>query len=251
MRMLLTLCYDGSAYHGWQVQSNALAVQPVVQDALERILGHRPGVSGCSRTDAGVHAREYCCHFDTQKRIAPEQVVSGLNFALPRDIAARDCKVVQDDFHARYSCTGKEYIYQIYNGKTRSPFYEKYALYQYHRLDEQLLHDAAQGFVGRHDFAGFCAVRAKEGSSHRTVRLAQVEREGDLVRFIVQADGFLYNMVRIMVGTLLHVNAGRINAQDITDIVASGDRRRAGPTAPAHGLFLNRVFYSDLGKAVK
>ena len=245
MRVLLTLRYDGTAYHGWQVQQNALAVQPVVQDALQRVLGHRPGLSGCSRTDSGVHANMYCCHFDSDGGPDPARLPAALNAALPRDIAVTSAREVPPDFHARYSCTGKAYVYRILNSRVRDPFEDAYCLTVHTPLDVERLNRAAAAFLGRHDFSSFCAARAKEGDPTRTVTDCRFDRQGDLVRLTVAADGFLYNMVRIMTGTLLQVAFGRWQPCDVSRILAACDRRQAGPTAPARGLFLDRVFYPD------
>ena len=246
LRYLLTLRYDGTRYHGWQVQQNALAVQPVVQDALERILQQRPGVSGCSRTDSGVHAAMYCCHFDCDRPLEPDRLTRALNFALPKDICVLSSRRVPDDFHARYSCTGKEYAYQFLNAPSRDPFYEAYSIHVHAPMNLGRLNEAAARFCGRHDFTSFCAARAKEGNPTRTIRHSRLERRGNLVVFRVEADGFLYNMVRIMAGTLLQVAFGRFSPEDMERILAARDRAAAGPTAPAKGLFLNRVFYDGL-----
>lgn len=242
-RLLVTLRYDGTAYHGWQVQKNALSVQTAVQDAMERVFGERPDLHGCSRTDAGVHAREYCFHFDTDRQITGDHFALALNRALPDDIAVSHCREVSLQFHARYSCTGKEYVYQLYNGKFRDPFHTRGWYFYPYRLDEELLHRAAQGFLGTHDFRGFCSVGGKLHDTVRTVTESRVIREGDEVRFFVTADGFLYNMVRIMTGTLLGVAQGRIAPDAIPAIIETKSRSAAGVTAPAGGLWLNRVFY--------
>ena len=243
MRYLLTLRYLGTAYHGWQVQDNARAIQPIIQDALCEMFPQRPGVTGCSRTDAGVHANMYCCHFDSDLIRDPYGVVCAVNRRLPNDIAATACRVVPNDFHARYSVKAKEYVYVIYNGAHRDPFYHGRAYHYRFPLRVEAMDRAARDLVGTHDFSAFCAERAKEGDKTRTVMNARVERQGDLVRFTVTADGFLYNMVRIMVGTLLRVSEGKIPPDGIPAIVQSRRRKNAGPTAPAEGLYLNRVFY--------
>lgn len=244
-RYLLKIAYEGTAYHGWQVQSNALAVQTVVQDAMQKILGLRPNVSGCSRTDAGVHAAEYCLHFDYDKKeLIGSKFCYALNRMLPKDISAISCEQVSDDFHARYSCSGKQYVYRIYNATLRNAFYERIWYHYRYALDEKALDKAAKAFIGTHDFIGFCSVGGKMHDTVRTVTRFDVTRNGDEVVFTVEADGFLYNMVRIMVGTLLFVAMGKIKAEDIPDIIESKDRKRAGITAPAIGLTLNKVFYN-------
>lgn len=243
MRYLMTIKYDGTAYHGWQVQPNAVTVQPTVQDALEKVLRIRPNVTGCSRTDSGVHANKYCFHFDCDGKIPPKAMIKAVNANLPPDIAAYDCTAVDDDFHARYCVKEKQYVYKIYNGKYRDPFYNNYALYVNMPLDDHIMNMAAAGFCGRHDFSAFCSAGASTVDNTRTVFSADVERHGDLVEFTVSADGFLYNMVRIMAGTLIFVSMGKIAADDIADIINSGDRSKAGITAAPHGLYLNDVIY--------
>ena len=242
--LLLKLAYDGTRYHGWQIQENALTVQQVFQEALERITGLKEDIKACSRTDTGVHAREFCVSLCTESPIAPERLVAALNHYLPQDIAVRSCAPVPPGFHARYSCKGKEYVYQIWNHPVRDPFLAGRALHYWYPMDEALLDQAAQHYVGRHDFSSFCTLDKREkGALTRTVTHARVQRQGDLVTFTVAADGFLYNMVRIMVGTLLRVQQGKFTPQDIPGILRARDRKAAGPTAPACGLYLNRVFY--------
>lgn len=243
-RLLLTLRFNGAAYHGWQVQPNAVTVQSVLEDAAARVFGAQTAVTGCSRTDAHVHANMFCCHLDTEKDLCGERACSALNFYLPRDIAVWECKRVRPDFHARYDCDGKEYIYRIWNERQRDPFLNQRVLHINVPLDTDRMHQAAQAFVGRHDFAAFCAAGSDVQSTVRTVRYASVTRQAGEVRFTVCADGFLYNMVRIMVGTLLDVSRGAIPLCQMEDILRAGDRSRAGATAPAQGLYLNRVFYN-------
>lgn len=243
MRYLMTIRYIGTNYHGWQVQQNAVAVQPTVQDALEKILGVRPNVTGCSRTDSGVHAEKYCFHFDCDGKIAPEKMIRAINAKLPHDIAAYDCKAVPDDFHARYSVKCKRYVYKIYNGRQRNPFYDNLAYHIATPLDADMMNKAAHMFCGTHDFTAFCASGASTTDNVRTVFDAGVTRRGDDVIFSVCADGFLYNMVRIMTGTLIEASLGKIKADEIGGIIASKDRNRAGVTAPPQGLYLYDVEY--------
>lgn len=241
---LIKLSYDGARYHGWQIQENALTVQEVFQDALYKITGLREDIKACSRTDTGVHAREFCVSLKTESPIAPERLLAALNHYLPEDVAVKSCEPVPLDFHARYSCQGKEYVYQIWNHPVRDPFLAGRALHYWYPIDEELLDRAAKAYVGRHDFSSFCTLDKREkGDLTRTVTTSKVERAGNLVTFTVAADGFLYNMVRIMVGTLLRVQQGKFTPEDIPGIIQAKDRKAAGPTAPAWGLYLNRVFY--------
>lgn len=248
-KILVFISFLGTAYHGWQVQRNAATVQRAVQDALQAVLGERPGVTGCSRTDAGVHAAEYAFHFSTAASIPCGALVRALNAALPRDIAALRAREVPEEFHARYSVTYKEYVYKLRAAPQRDPFWEGRALYLPHPPDEERLRAAAARFVGTHDFASFCAAGAGlRGGMRRTVLLSAFERREGLLLYRVRADGFLYHMVRIMVGTLLDVSRGKTEPEEIPDILAAGSREAAGPTAPAHGLYLNQVFYGGLNQ---
>ena len=245
-RIVLTLRYDGTAYHGWQVQPNGVTVQQVLQDAIEKVTGTRAGVTGCSRTDAGVHAEMFCCAFDTDSPLRGDKLCSALNFHLPRDVSVYAARETEPDFHPRYHARGKRYIYRIWNGPQRHPMYEPYSLWIKKPLDAEALDRMAGDYVGTHDFAAFCgAGSGVQGTTVRTVHTCSVTRRGDLVLFSVEGDGFLYNMVRIMVGTLLEMAAGRMPADGIPAILAGGDRTVAGPTAPAQGLCLDRVFYDE------
>ena len=244
-RLLLTLRYDGTAYHGWQVQPNAVTVQETLQNAIEAVTGVRAGVIGCSRTDTGVHAAMFCCTFDTESSIPPERMALALNTHLPEDVAVYACKEVAADFHPRYAAKGKRYTYRVNNTHYRDPFNDRFAVRFTPHLDADLLNTYAQAFVGTHDFSAFCAANADTVDNVRTVSQFSVVREGDTVLFSVQADGFLYNMVRIMVGTLLDMGAQRLPADAIVKALESGQRELAGATAPAKGLRLEKVFYGE------
>lgn len=241
--LLITIKYDGSAYHGWQVQKNALTVQEVFQNAVEKVFLSRLDVKGCSRTDTGVHANMYCVSIKTDMDITPYGIIMALNSNLPRDIAVVDCREVDDDFHPRYSCKSKEYIYKIYNGRIRNPFDADYALHYNRPIDAEYLNREAQAFVGEYDYSGFCSANSDVEDTVRDVKSFSVWREGDYVYFKVEADGFLYNMVRIMVGTLLFVNEGKIKEGELKDVILSKDRKRAGKTASPNGLYLNKINY--------
>ncbi len=242
--LLITIAYDGAAYHGWQIQENALTVQEVFQKALFSVTGKQEELKACSRTDTGVHAREFCISLKTGSAVSSERMAAALNHYLPPDVAVLSCREVPMDFHARYSCKGKEYCYEIWNHPVRSPFLKDRALHYWYPLNEKLLDRAAKGYLGSHDFSSFCTLdRRERGDLTRRVTRSQVERRGDKVIFTVAADGFLYNMVRIMTGTLLRVQEGKLSPEDIPCILEARDRSRAGPTAPACGLYLNRVFY--------
>ena len=242
--LLLTITYDGRGFHGWQIQPNAYTVQEALQTALVQVIGEDFELKGCSRTDSGVHANMYCVSLKTAHPIPCVRLKAALNRWLPLSVAVTDCVEVDADFHARYSCKSKEYIYKIWNSEVRSPFLEGYALHYRYPLDAALLNEAAQAYVGRHDFTSFCTLDNREqGDMTREVKLFSVTRDGDMVTMRVEADGFLYNMVRIMVGTLLRIAQGKIPPDGIPAILEKKDRKYAGPTAKACGLYLNRVYY--------
>ncbi len=245
MRLKLTLRYDGTRFHGWQVQPNGITVQQVLQDAVERVTGVRAGITGCSRTDAGVHAAMFCCALDTDSPLRGDKLCAALNAHLPPDVAVYRCDEAAAGFHPRYDARGKRYVYHIWNGMARNPFWQAYSLHRRGPLDAARLDAAAGDFVGTHDFAAFQAAGSSVTDTVRTVRLARVDRDGEMVRFTVEADGFLYNMVRIMAGTLLDMAAGRIPWDAIPAILAGRDRAAAGATAPPQGLCLERVYYDD------
>lgn len=243
--LLLTIKYLGTAYSGWQVQNNAPSVQQTLQDAVEKLFCVRENVVGCSRTDSGVHANMYCCNIRTASLLPCDVVVRGLNAYLPDDIAVTDCREVSYDFHARYDCKGKEYLYLIRNSSLPDPFMTG-RCWQFNKpVDADFLNLQAQYFCGKHDFKAFCSSGSSVQSTVRTVKSFSVSRENDMIRMSVTADGFLYNMVRIMVGTLTDVVLGRIEKDSISDIIDSLDRSRAGVTAPPQGLYLNKVYYEE------
>lgn len=244
--LLLTLSYCGKNLHGWQIQENALTVQEVFQKALYQIIHERPDIKGCSRTDSGVHAKMYCVSMKIAHPITEDHLMMAMNRYLPDDVVVTSVRQVDDDFHARYSCKGKEYVYKIWNSRVRNPFLQGLSLHYRYDMDVERLNKEAQAFVGTHDFTSFCTLDKREkGDFTRTVKRFTVKREGDLITFTVAADGFLYNMVRIMVGTLLAMNNGRIPFGTLSQIISAEDRKCAGPTAPACGLYLNQVYYDE------
>lgn len=243
MRVLLRISYLGTNYHGWQVQPNGITVQQVLQDALESVYKTRPKLTGCSRTDAGVHAKEFYCHYDADMTIPEKGVIAALNSVLPNDIAVTGCEYVADDFHARYSAKGKNYVYKIYNSGIPDPFSADRSWMISRSLNIDRMNEFAAGLVGTHDFVGFSSSGRTVEDTVRTVTECRVSREDDIITVSVSADGFLYNMVRIIVGTLVDVSDGKISADSAAYILESKDRGAAGFTAPAHGLHLNKVFY--------
>ena len=224
--LLLNIGYDGADYHGWQVQKNAVTVQEVFQNAVEKVFGARLPVKGCSRTDSGVHANCYFVSFQTELSIACDGVVRALNTPL--------------DFHPRYCCREKEYVYKLYNGAIRDPFLLRYA-YQYrYPIRLERMQQGAKAFLGTHDFRGFCSARSDVEDTVRTITAFTVERQGDMVLFKVRADGFLYNMVRILVGTLLFVSEGKIDPVDLPAIIESGAVPEPGGVRPGRLKDVNR-----------
>lgn len=241
--LLITISFNGSAYHGYQVQKGLPTVGGTFQRALWALLGSRDDIKGCSRTDTGVHANMYCLSVKTQSPIPCDGLVRALNGRLPDDIAALSCEERDMDFHARYSCKAKSYLYKIYNSDIKSPFLTSMAHRYAYPLDDELMNAAAQDFLGTHDFSSFCATGGTVEDKVRTIYGARVWREGNMVYFKVRGDGFLYNMVRIMTGTLIGVSAGRFAPGAIPGIIAARDRNLAGMTAPGCGLYLDEVFY--------
>ena len=242
-RFLLKISYDGTAYHGWQVQPNGITVQQVLCERLSELTKENIAVSGCSRTDAGVHANEFYCHFDVKLELPISAFVKGLNAILPNDIAVLDCEKVADDFHARYNAKGKQYVYKFYDGDVPNPFLNKYTLSVPNKINDNLMAEFCTKIIGKYDFCGFSSSKRTVEDTVRTVTACEIERQGDVVCFKITADGFLYNMVRIIAGTALDVSNGKINNDDIIDIINSKQRDRAGATLPPHALFLNKVFY--------
>lgn len=258
MNGLLWICYKGTQYAGFQVQRNALTVCAVLQDAMQAAWGQRPDVKGCSRTDSGVHARRFALSFCYTGRVPAAKMTAALNAHLPPDVRAlelwklapeRDAAGQDKPFHARYAAHAKTYCYYILNARVDDPF----TLDTCHRvappLDVPAMNAAAVAFVGRQDFAALCASgssAAAHGDTVREITRCTVERAGARVTVTVTADGYLYNMVRILAGTLVAVGQGKIKPEAIPAILQSKDRKNAGPTLPAKGLFLEEVDYPGL-----
>ncbi|MGN0976369.1 MAG: tRNA pseudouridine(38-40) synthase TruA [Gemmiger sp.] len=246
MNVLVTLSFKGTNYVGFQVQPNGLSVCEAFQNALQRVLGARPDVKGCSRTDAGVHALGFCLNFHYDGRVPPQKLAGALNAHLPPDIRVRSVRPVEEDFHARYSAHLKTYRYRIRNSRTDSPFDADLCYRLAGPLDLDAMRRAAAGFAGTHDFLALCASGssvAARGDTVRTITECTVERQGEVIAITVTADGYLYNMVRILAGTLVAAGQGRFDPDAVPALLQSRDRKNAGPTLPAKGLFLVRVEY--------
>lgn len=249
MTVLLWLAYKGTRYAGFQVQPNALTVCEVLQNAMEAVLGSRPDVKGCSRTDAGVHARRFALSFRYDGTVPLRRLPLALNAHLPPDVRVMQAQQVPENFHARYAAHAKTYCYRIRNGAVDDPFDAEYTHRVPKNLDLTAMEKAAAGFVGTHDFLALCASGssvAAHGDTVRTITRCDVTREGEILTITVTADGYLYNMVRILAGTILQAGLGKLDPEQVPAILASRDRRRAGPTLPANGLCLADVQYPGL-----
>lgn len=252
MKLLLYLSYVGKDFCGYQVQVDLRTVQGELCRAAHEIFGYECDVTGCSRTDRGVHANMFCATVSKkgedsiETHVKINKIADAMCAHLPPDVSVWGAEWCESDFHPRYDVKYKEYIYRIYNRRQRDPFEEGRSLHYPKRISDEALANmqkAAQNLVGEHDFSAFMAQGSKVESTVRNIKYAEVKRDGDVIIFRVAADGFLYNMVRILTGTLLSVAEGKIAPEEIKNIIASHDRSRAGMTAPAWGLYLNKVQY--------
>ena len=243
MRIKLTIEYDGTAYAGWQRQENALAVQQVIEEALTKLTRARVVIAGASRTDAGVHALGQTAHFDTESRIPPDKYAFALNTMLPADIRIRKSEAVSEDFHARFSNKGKRYRYLIYQSPHAGALNRNTHAHVIYPLDDEKMRRELTALIGTHDFAAFAASGSVVKDTVRTIYSASLARRGDELELLVEGSGFLYNMVRIIAGTLIGVGSGKLEPGAFRRAIASGDRLDLGITAPAHGLTLMEVFY--------
>ncbi len=253
-KLLMYLAYDGAEFCGYQAQQNGYSVQQALGEGALALFGHSCDITGCSRTDSGVHARMFCATVtahgsDALETTVPvERIPRALNIHLPDALSVWQAQWVPTGFHPRYDVSSKEYVYRILNAEARDPFERGRAWHYPRRISDAALADmqvAAEAFVGKRDFAACMAAGSHVRSTVRHVLSASVCREGDVISFRVRADGFLYNMVRIMTGTLIEVAEGHIPASDLPARLLSLDRTAFGRTAPAAGLYLDRVFYDD------
>ena len=241
----LILMYNGTAYHGWQVQKTEVTVAQTLERGLSMVCGEPVKCTGCGRTDAGVHAEHYVANFRTSSRIPVDRIPFAVNTHIPEDIVVKAAYEVAEDFNAIGSCLKKEYTYRIYNSRIKNPFYVNRAYFYPKRLDEGFLNRAAHQFVGTHDFAAVRSVGTETKTTVRTIYWCDVKRSGELLELKVCADGFLYNMVRAITGTVLYAAEGKFLPEDIPAILKSRDRTLAGPTVPPGGLYLTRLWYED------
>lgn len=245
MRIKLTIEYDGTAYAGWQRQENALAVQQVIEEALTKLTRARVVIAGASRTDAGVHALGQTAHFDTESRIPPDKYAFALNTMLPADIRIRKSEAVSEAFHARFSNKGKRYRYLIYQSPHAGALNRNTHAHVIYPLDDEKMRRELTALVGKHDFAAFAASGSVVKDTVRTIYSASLTRREDELELLVEGSGFLYNMVRIIAGTLISVGAGRLEEGAFARAIQSGNRLDLGVTAPAHGLTLMEVYYRE------
>lgn len=251
-KVLLTVAYNGSAYHGYQLQEELPTVSLMLNQAINSAFSVECNVTGCSRTDAGVHALGFCVTAEVKDMndeitVPVDKIPIAVNIKLPPDIAVLSAREVDVSFHPRYDAVKKEYVYRIHDSRIKNPFYEGLVLEYGREISNsgiERMNLAAQYFLGTHMFDAFMAQGSQIENTERTVYSAQVARNGDVVEFTVSANGFLYNMVRIMVGTLLQVEGGKLSPDDVPEIISSRKRERAGFTAKPEGLYLKRIYYN-------
>jgi tRNA pseudouridine38-40 synthase len=241
----ISVVFDGSAYFGWQRQPNGISVQERIEEVLKRLTGKRVVLEGSSRTDTGVHALGMVASFKwSKKKMSVADLKKALNALLPDDIRIRDLEEVSSKFHARFSAKGKIYRYRILNADVSDPFRRKMVWFIHQKLNVRAMNQAARYFVGKHDFS---SVAANPGYARTTmvrhIKRCEAKKRGDEIHIEVEADGFLYKMVRTIVGTLVQVGLGKRDVASVKELIASKDRRLAGKTAPAHGLYLVQVQY--------
>lgn len=243
-KIKLKIEYDGTNYHGWQIQKNANSVQETIEEAISRLLGNEIGIVGCSRTDVGVHAYGQVAHFVTDSSIPGDKFSYAINNLLPSDIVIKQSEEVSEEFHSRYSAKGKKYRYLIYNEAHASAIMRNRTYHVRPELDFEKMQKAAKYFIGQHDFAAFQATGGQVRSTVREIyNMELLRKEDNLISIEVSGNGFLYNMVRIIAGTLIYVGMGKIDADEIPLIIDSLDRTRAGKTAPSEGLYLMEIYY--------
>ena len=247
-RVLLTISYDGTAYAGWQRQQNAMCVQQRVEEALQKLTGERIVIYGASRTDAGVHALGQRAHFDTRSRIPAERFPYALNTCLPMDIRVSRGVAVSPTLHARFDAKGKQYTYRIYNAPQASALYRNLTAFMPVPLNVDAMRRALPLLLGTHDFAAFQASGGTADKTIRTLRDITLSKDGDTITLIIRGKAFLYNMVRIIAGTLMEIGKGKLSQDCIVQALQTGNRLLLGPTAPACGLELTSIDY-DIDRA--
>ena len=239
----LTIEYDGTSYGGWQKQKNNRTIQQCIEEAIKLLTGEEVELIGSSRTDAGVHAKGMVANFITNSQIPADKFREAINTKLPDDIGIIKSEEVDKNFHSRYDSKGKTYCYTLVNRYEKVCIGRNYVYQVRDELNYNLMKEAAKYFLGKHDFKAFKTNGSSVKTSVRTINGLELELKGDVIKIFVSADGFLYNMVRIIVGTLIEVGKGKIKPEDIESIIKNGDRSKAGPCVPPNGLVLEKVFY--------
>ena len=242
-RVKLTVAYDGTNYHGWQIQPEGDTIEAELNRHLSDLLREEIHVLGASRTDAGVHAMGNVAVFDTTARMPIEKIALAVNTRLPSDIRVQESVHVPDTFHPRFCDTIKTYRYQIWNRPIPNPLVSRYSTYYYYALDADKMHRAAQCLTGEHDFSSFCTAKPDRPNHVRTIYRCDVTRDGDMITMMISGNGFLYNMVRIIAGTLFQIGGGLIPVEEMSKILEAKDRSRAGDTARPEGLTLMEIEY--------
>lgn len=244
-RVRLIISYDGTNYCGWQVQINGITVEEIINRELSSLLGEEIAVIGASRTDSGVHAMGNVAVFDTETRIPAEKISFALNQRLPDDIRIQKSEEVPGDFHPRYCDSTKTYEYRILNRRFPDPMLRLYTHFVYMPLNVELMRQAAEYLVGEHDFVSFCSTGSQVKTTVRTVYMLDIKEKNDVISIRISGNGFLYNMVRIIVGTLMKVGLGVYPPEHVKEILEAKDRYAAGPKAPARGLTLIGIEYQE------
>lgn len=239
----LVIEYDGTNYDGWQTQKSKNTIQDTIEEALKKVMNEEIKLIGASRTDSGVHALGQVANFKTNSIIPIERIPKAVNSILPPDIVIKNAQEVQEGFHARFSSKGKKYKYTVLNDVTPSALNRNFAYFYPYKIDIDAIKAASSYFIGTHDFSAFKSSGGVSKTNIRTIYELKIILNDNYINFYISGDGFLYNMVRIIIGTLLEVGRGKINPDEIKEIILSGDRKRAGKTVPAHGLCLLEVYY--------
>ncbi|MCS4485967.1 tRNA pseudouridine(38-40) synthase TruA [Staphylococcus americanisciuri] len=256
-RVLVKISYHGGQFLGFQIQNQGRTVQGYFEKILKRMHKRSVRIHPSSRTDRGVHAKAQYFHFDTDLNIEPTQWQYAMNRSLPDDIYVHDVQFIDEDFHCRYDCVGKTYRYSVYQAEHRNPFLSQLMTFESASLDIKLMNEAAQQFVGTHDFTSFCSQKTEVESKERTIYESRVVSTAEGLDFIITGSGFLYNMVRVIMAFLLEVGKGKRMATDVPEILAAQDRNLVPHTAPAEGLYLEKVYLSpeslreDFGEEIK
>jgi len=244
--ILIEMCYDGTNYHGFQTQKNGITIQETIEKAIEKLTGEKTVIYGCGRTDAGVHAMKYYFNFKTASTIPANKFPLALRPLLPDDIILRSGCEADNEFHSRYMISEKTYMYRILNSNTPDPFLKNYAFFYPVKLDVEKMKDATSEIIGTRDFKSFMASGGQVKSTVRTVKEIRIKKNNDIIEIYVTADGFLYNMVRIITGTLIAIGNGKITKEDIKNAIINKKREELGVTVPPCGLFMYDIKYKEV-----